>query len=391
MVLESEFTADERVEKEIKSLHSAGFQVSVAAYTFVNNMDEEKRENYTVFRRRISKWTYKSSAASLIIPLYFRFWFNYLDDLLKRNHFDVIHVHDLPLSKVAWKLAVKYNLWLVCDQHEYYSNWIVRTAHMNTLTGKLIRCFSNWKQYEKYWLGKADLVITVEDKLKKIYIENVKIAPEKIISLPNTPNGELFNLKNIKEVSENFRNSFVIFYAGGIDEIRGFSFILSALSKLKKDIPNILFLVAGKENRYFNIAEKARMLHVEEHVQYLGWVPLHLLPSYIAVSNVCLFVPKADNMEINNTIATKIYQYAAMGKPVIVSEAQMMKEFVEQHQIGKSIHYGNIDEFYDAVKYFYDHPELEESIKNRAIQIASGFTWESTSADFIHFYQKMIQ
>ena len=175
MVLAGEFPPDERVEKEIESLQKAGFTVAIAAYTMQNKPAVELYHDYIIYRKNISRLLYKSSAAALILPFYFNFWYRFLDSILKKEQFHFIHIHDLPLSKTGYQLARKHNLKLICDQHEYYSNWIVRTRHYNTGMGKIIRTFSNWTQYERKYLQKADLVITVADSLKEIYINQVKV------------------------------------------------------------------------------------------------------------------------------------------------------------------------------------------------------------------------
>ncbi len=389
MVLDKEFPPDERVEKEIHTLKENGFTVSVATCTFKSLPGEEHFNGYTIYRKRLSWILYKSSAAILLLPFYFRFWFNFLDEILNKDHYDIIHIHDLPLSKTGHQLAKKYHLKLVCDQHEYYSNWIIRTRHYNTLLGYLLR-LSPWKKYERYYLTRADLVITVEDSLRKIYVQQVGVNPGKIVTLPNTPLSGNFKHEVVdQKIIDQFSERFVLFYAGSLDHLRGIDFILNCLSELKNDINNILFLVAGKENAAFSLNKLIEERNLQDVVQYVGWVPLATLPTYIAASDICLFVPKADNLEINNTIATKIYQYAAMGKPVIVSEARMMKEFVESNGIGFSVHHGNKEEFCETVNKLYANREISEKIRNHAIQIASQYTWESTSINLVRFYKKM--
>jgi glycosyltransferase involved in cell wall biosynthesis len=390
MVLESEFPPDERVEKEIESLQRIGLDVSVAVYTFTKRPEKEHFKGFTIYRKPISKLLYKSSAAILLVPFYCIFWRRFLEALLSREKYDILHIHDLPLSKVGYQLACKHRLKLVCDQHEYYSNWIVRTRHYNTFPGKMIRLLSNWAGYERKYLQKADLVITVEDSLKKIYIENVLVPESRIITLPNTPRGELFNSGSIDpEIVSHYKNNFVLFYAGGLDHIRGIDFVARSVMLLKDEIPAIKFLVAGRENRAFSMAKMISELQAEAVVDFIGWVTLDKLPSYVAASAICVFVPRADNLEINNTIATKIYQYAAMGKPVIVSEARMMKEFVESNRIGFAVHYGNVNEFCDIVRQIYREPGIAAAIKTRAVDIAGRYIWENTSSEFVGWYVKM--
>lgn len=390
MVLAGEFPPDERVEKEMESLLKAGFTVAIAVYTMQNKPVVELCNNYIIYRKNISRLLYKSSAAALILPCYFNFWYRFLDSILKKDQFHFIHIHDLPLSKTGYQLARKHNLKLICDQHEYYSNWIVRTRHYNTEMGKIIRTFSNWSKYERKYLQKADLVITVADSLKEIYINQVKVSPLRVITLPNTPRLSDFNLANVDEdIVGKYKNKFVLFYGGSLDELRGIDFILQGVSRLKQEIHNLLFLVAGKENRTFNLQSLVTQYQVEKEVEYVGWVPLSILSSYVAASNVCLFVPRADNMEINNTIATKIYQYAAMGKPVIVSEARLMKEFVEANRLGFSVHFGNVEELCQSILNLRSSSEITEHIKSKAVTIAQQYSWEKTSIEWVNYYDHL--
>jgi glycosyltransferase involved in cell wall biosynthesis len=390
MVLAGEFPPDERVEKEIESLQKAGFKVAIASYTMQDKPAVELYHGYTIYRKNISSLLYKSSAAALILPFYFNFWYRFLNTILKQEQFNFIHIHDLPLSKTGYQLARKHHLKLICDQHEYYSNWIVRTRHYNSGIGKIIRIFSNWTRYEWKYLQKADLVITVADSLKDIYINRVKVLPEKVVTLPNTPRMSDFNVANVdEEIAGKYKNRFVLFYGGSLDELRGIDFILQAVSRLKQEIQNLLFLVAGKENRTFSLQLLVTKYQVEQEVEYVGWVPLSKLSSYVAASNICLFVPRADNMEINNTIATKIYQYAAMGRPVIVSEARLMKEFVEENKLGFSVHFGNVEELCQCVMKLKESPEFTENIKVRAVTIAHQYSWERTSMEFLNYYEHL--
>jgi glycosyltransferase involved in cell wall biosynthesis len=390
MILENEFPPDERVEKEIAVLQNSGFELAIAAYTFKNKPNIEKYNGYTIYRKKIPLLIYKSSAAGLIQPFYFQFWQKFICSILKKNDFGILHVHDLPLTRTALEVARKFGLKVVCDQHEYYSNWIVRTRHYNTFVGKIIKRLSQWDKYEKINLRKANMVVTVSEALRVIYINEVKIDPGKIVNLPNTPELSVFKVQNTDyKILEKYKDRFILFYGGGLDHLRGIEFICKAVSVLAKRIPEILFLVAGKENRAFSMEETIKRFDIKDHVDFVGWVQRGELPSYIAASHVCLFVPKADNMEINNTIVTKIYQYTAMGKPIVVSEARMMKEFVEKNKIGFSVDFGNGDQLCNIISKIWAEPELSVEIKRHASGIRHLISWEETSRDFLKYYIEM--
>lgn len=388
MLLERDFPPDERVEKEIASLIKQGFFIDIATYTFSNKAPVEKHNGYTIYRRDISKFYYKLSAAALILPFYFNFWRKFIAELFKSTRYDVIHVHDLPLSKVAYEFKRKYGVKLIFDQHEFYSNWIIHTAHYNKGIGKVVKQFSNWARYEQKYLNKADLVITVEEPLRQSYLSERGINPDKIITVPNTPSSGVFNLDNINSaVADKYKNDFVIFYAGGIDVLRGLDLIIRSLPAISIKISNVKFVIAGKVSGGFNPLELAKKYGVEHYIEMVGWLTLSEMASYIVASKVCIFTPPANRDEINKTIATKIYQYIALGKPVIVSSAKMMREFVENNKIGLAVEDVDSVGFSEAIFKLAFDDELYHTLSENCLKTAESYQWEKTSEILVDKYK----
>jgi len=118
-------------------------------------------------------------------------------------------------------------------------------------------------------------------------------------------------------------------------------------------------------------------------MKFVGWIDEEELPSYIAASDVCFFTPPANRDEINKTIATKIYQYAIMNKPIIVSNAQMMREFIEKNELGISIKSESYNEFYKAVIKIYNNEVAFKIMKK------DSWIWENTVKPMINRYEKL--
>ena len=391
MLLNEEFPPDNRVEKEAQCLIENGYHVTIACQTMEGRATFQFYNGIKIYRIRLTKLDYKLSAASLVIPTYFRKWKFFVSGLLKENNFDIIHVHDLPLASVGYYFKKKLDLKLVCDQHEFYSNWIVHTAHYNTPRGKVVKLLSNWEKYERKYLNKADLVVTVEEPLREIYIEQVGIPSDKIICLQNTPSVKVFNMENIdKVIVHDFKDQFVLFYAGGIDILRGIDVAIKALPIIIPEIQNVKIVLCGKIIKPFDPIRLAKELGVEEHVQFDGWTPIEKLPSYIQASKICFFTPPSNREEIHRTIATKIYQYLQYGKPVIVGQAKMMKNFVEKHQIGYVIDEESPAEFAEKVIYYYKNYKSEsERIQQNCALIKDKYVWEGTIKDLVTQYKAL--
>jgi phosphatidylinositol alpha-1,6-mannosyltransferase len=208
--------------------------------------------------------------------------------------------------------------------------------------------------------------------------------------LPNTPSGKIFESKVFDpDILARHQNRFVLFYAGNIDILRGLDVAVRALPLLKKEIPNVLLLLVGKIVKPYNPVELAEKLGVSEHFHFDGWSPIEKLPSYIQASDLCLFTPPANREEINRTIATKIYQYMQLDKPVIVGQAKMMKEFVESHGIGYAIDETSTEDFAQTVLKYYRSKGLEDKrIQENCEQIKGNFLWEKSVQPLLMKYKE---
>jgi glycosyltransferase involved in cell wall biosynthesis len=392
MILDGEFPPDDRVEKEALSLIGDGNRVSLMCLNYGSQKEIEVYKGISIIRLRINKTLRnKIMATYLVLPFYRYFWRKSILNFIRNNKTDVIHIHDLPLSDIGIELKKTHGFHIVCDQHEYYSNWIVNTAHYNTAIGKIVKHLSNWKAYEMKNLPLADLVITVEEPLRSIYLSETLIKPEKIIVLPNTPLASLFNASMKDEnIIKKYSKNFVIFYAGHLDILRGINTIIESLPLLRNHIPDIKFVFAGDFTaKYYNPLKTIEKLGVEDLTEYLGFIPIKELPSYIAASRVCVFIPPAISREINNTIATKIYQYLLMNKPIIVGQAGMMKDFVEKHRIGLSIKESDPQDFAEKIRLLHSNPSLIAEFEENTKKIAMNYSWEETSKVFLKSYQSL--
>jgi glycosyltransferase involved in cell wall biosynthesis len=392
MILDAEFPPDDRVEKEALSLIREGNRVFLLCLNYGGSDNSENYKNIEITRIRIKRpLRNKLQATYLVLPFYRMVWKRFIHKMVRKNSIDIIHIHDLPLSDIAIKLRRKYPVKIVCDQHEFYSNWIVNTAHYNTLAGKIVKALSNWGNYEKKYLRQADLVITVEEPLKDIYISETKLQENKIVPLPNTPSASLFNPKvSDPGILDKYKDNYVLFYAGRIDRLRGINTIIESLPLLKDSIPDLKFVFAGNfTKKYYDPIRHIESLGVKEYTEYLGWVPLVRLPFYIAASNICLHVPPNISAEVNSSIATKIYQYVLMNKPIIVGQAKLMREFVENNYIGLVIKDSDPGDLAEKIIKLHSSPSLTAEFENNTKKIAEKYSWESTSRPFLEFYQKL--
>jgi len=392
MLLENQFPPDERVEKEIRTLKNSGYEVDLACAARTDQPMNEQYKGFSIFRLKIDPLYYKLSVLVLIYPGYLGKWYRFVEELHKKNHYDIIHVHDLPLSKVGLKLKKKYGTRVVCDQHEYYSNWIIETAHYNTLPGRMVKLFSNWKKYERKSLQSCDLIVTVEQPLKDEYISEYGLPEEKLITLPNTPEKTVFHESNVHpDKFSEYADQFMLLYFGGIDILRGLDNVIRAIPEIISEVPDFKFVIAGRKYGGYDPELTAREVGVEEYLDFLGWLDLELIPSLIHQSNLGIFVPPSQRKEINQTIATKNYQFLVMKKPMIVGKAKYMKDFTEKLQVGISVDEGNPGEIASAIIRIANDKVFRNQLLDKCDRIGRNYYWEQTSEELVSAYQRLLK
>jgi len=387
MILNGEFPPDPRVEKEASTLKETGHEVHILCFSSQSN---KRYKGFRITRLRINKnLRNKLHALYLILPFYKWFWNYHITKILKKESFDAIHIHDLPLTDIGVKLKKQHKLYLICDQHEYYSNWILQNAHLNTFIGKIVKKLSDWKKYEKKYLSQADLVVTVEEPLRQEYIQNVGIKANKIINLPNTPLKKFSEVPRNDKIIQHYKTNFVLFYAGRINSLRGINTAIDALPIIHEYIPEIKLVLAGKTGKYDDPVKLAEKRGVKNLIDILGWVDPDDLSSYMEASDVCFHIPPVKREETNKTIATKIYQYIAIGKPIICSEAKMMKDLVLNNEIGIVSKADDSRDFAQKVIKLYKESSLKKKFENNCQKIAWQFLWENTSQKLVEKYKNL--
>lgn len=111
---------------------------------------------------------------------------------------------------------------------------------------------------------------------------------------------------------------FKVFYYGSFLPLQGIEYIVRA-AKLLEHERDIIFQIVGGGMRFGEIRALAESLDCK-NIGFLGWVPYHQLPEFIAQASVCLGGHFSDNTKAQNVIATKTYQFLGMARPTIVGD-----------------------------------------------------------------------
>ncbi len=110
---------------------------------------------------------------------------------------------------------------------------------------------------------------------------------------------------------------------GWIYEFSGMKEVAESLANFESD--SIKLMVVGDGDLYNTLYKMSTEENLKNKLILTGKVPFEQIPSYIAAADVCL-LPAYKNEIMMNIVPIKLYEYMAMGKPVIATNLPGIKK-----------------------------------------------------------------
>lgn len=387
VIVDNEFNNDPRVRREVDVLVRAGHSIYVLCYGFDNKIYDDI-ENVTIVRIRIS-----SKKRNLLfflfnlISLYEKLWSKHIGILINQCNPDVLHVHDLYMSRAAFignKRAGK-DIPITLDLHENYPYAIESYNWTKGLLRRTITQTWKWKSKEGEYLGYASKIIVLSSHYKTELLNKYDfLNKEKIFVYPNFPDIRRFQKFQIKSVD--FINIYppILLYFGGISERRGIFATLDILREVLEIGKSASLLCVGpvdkSDSRRFKKYLKDKVL--ENHVQHIPWIDISVLPSVMEASDigVASFIK---NPQHDSGVANKIYQYMFGKLPILASNCLPQKEVIVKYECG--LVYENKQQFLEYLILLIESAELRKKLGE------NGYNAIKNKIDFNKYNQNLLK
>jgi glycosyltransferase involved in cell wall biosynthesis len=361
IVVDNELNNDIRVLREIGILKEQGFEIFVLCFGFVTTYKDP------VDKIHITRIIIPKKVKDILffmfnaIPLYEWFWAAKIKKFIIQNDVEYLHVHDLYMSRAAYKGIRKTNfkIPLILDLHENYP-YTVRTY--NWTKGFLRRLVSRpdeWEKKEPEYLSYADRIIVLSNDFRDVLLNKYhELEEDRFVVLPNVPDLSQPEYQSKGVANNPFKQGFpIIFYYGVIAERRGIFDALRVFTNLIEEGCSVNFLLIGpvdkKDYPLFSQIVESDLL--KDHIHYIPWIESKEFPAYLGISDICL-APFHKNPQHESGVANKIYEYMLGGKPLIVSDCLPQQNLVEKNNCG--LVFRNMTEFRDAVIKLINNREL---------------------------------
>jgi glycosyltransferase involved in cell wall biosynthesis len=198
------------------------------------------------------------------------------------------------------------------------------------------------------------------------------VSPEKIGVVANGVDLSRFSLHRQADgqlIGPELRNRFVVAYVGTHGMAQGLETVVDAAALLKAS--DIHFLFAGDGARREAVMARAKELELT-NVTFTGLVPTTAAEEYLRLSEIVL-IPLKRTRQIQITLPAKIFEAAALGKPMIVSAEGAAADLVERYGAGLAVPPEDPEALAAAILQLHCEPSLRARLAHGGLALALDF------------------
>ena len=335
MLCHSHYEEDTRIRREAEALASAGHHVEVLALGRPGSGSVAWVRGVRV--RRLPVQHVQGHGIVGYLVEYLSFFMLALASVLKvltDRRPDVVQVHTLPDFLVFAALPARWmGTPVILDMHEAMPPFFaVRFKAFNRrFASRLITLV------ERLSVRCADVIITVNDTLRDRLI-GIGIEADRVVTVLNTPDLSVFDASAYPARSFMSGGTLRLVYAGSLTPLYEVRVMLEAIARIHSDPPsesadlNVHLDILGRGDSEPELRRLVERLGLTENVQFHDRVAVEEVPAWIAGADVGV-APTRRDPYTEMSISTKLFEYVAMGKPVIASRLRTVERYFDDRAI----------------------------------------------------------
>lgn len=232
---------------------------------------------------------------------------------------------------------------------------------------------------ENSFLSQVDFITTINDKHKQIIQSRIK---RPVYVIRDGVHEEILNQTWISLKDKTDLEKTVMIFVGQVNHFR-LDPLLRTMPALLKEFPNLYLKVAGSGPQLARYRRMVESLGLKDKVVFEGYISHEKIFDYIAAADIAY----SDDWSING-FPMKIFEYMAMGKPVVAEETESIKELLVDN--ANAFLYRNEAELKEKILILARDEQLRREIGENAKQMIRDHTWEKRGEELNLIYRQYI-
>jgi glycosyltransferase involved in cell wall biosynthesis len=387
MLTHSYYEEDARVRRAAETLVLAGYAVDVFGLRPPGETPEAVIDGVVLHRLGVER--HQGAGIGTYLAEYTAFLLRAMVAATvahRRRRYALLHVHTLPdfLAFAGVPLRLAAGVPILLDLHEAMPEFFrsrfparaSRAAHGSLLL------------QERASIAVARAVVTVNDALAERLVQ-LGVAPAKISVILNAPDLRWFDPASQPTRPFMEDGELRLVYAGALTPTYELDVVVDAVARLaglRPDLP-VGLAVYGRGDSEPALRERIRARGLDDRVRLHGRIPLEAVPAAIAAADIGL-APTARSRFTDMSLSTKLFEYAAMGKPVVASALPTVDRYFPPGTVAGYAP-GDPDALARAVLALVDDPAGREAGRAATASRAAELSWSHQAARYLGLVERL--
>ena len=386
MVVHSYYEEDPRVRREAEAVRASGRQVDV--FSLRREADPSDGELNGVRIHRINVQRHQGAGVGTYLREYADFLLRAAVALTRahgRRRYALVQVHTIPDALVFAALPLRLlGVPVILDMHEAMPEFF-RMRFPGASRPAVHRALV---LQERASIAMANASITVNDALARRLVD-MGVPERKVHVVLNAPVLARFDPGAYPARPFMADGTLRLVYAGALSMVYEVDVALAALASLRTTRPDLRITLDlyGRDFAEVPLRDQAASLGLADAVTFHGRVPLEEVPAALARADVGL-APTRRTEFTDFSLSTKIFEYAAMGKPVVASRLPMVEAMFPAGTV-TTYTAGDADALGAALLALVDDAPAREAAIARTSELVAGLAWERVSVPYLELVESL--
>jgi glycosyltransferase involved in cell wall biosynthesis len=389
-VWDADYPWDVRTEKICATLTSAGHDVHIVARNRAWRPTEERLPEGTVHRMTPWRWLGRRLDAALGFPAFFSpRWYALLDRTVRQVRPHVLIGRDIPLAPTTIWVGRRHGVPVVLDVAEHYPAMIqviYETGRQRPLD-YLVRNPAAVRAVERYAVRRAGLNLVVVDEMVD-RLAAMGVPRDRIDVVSNTtPRSRAEPEPPRRDKAPGAPIELV--YLGNLEVARGIGELVDAVALLRDEGLPVRARIVGKgrDAELFQAQARDRGLTAAQ-IEFLGYVDRDTALATVEGADIGV-LPHHYNDSWNATMPNKLFDYMAVGLPVVTSHAKPCARIIRETGAGEVFEAGDARSLADAIRRLAS-PSARAACGEAGRRAVLGrYNWETETAVLVRSIERV--
>jgi glycosyltransferase involved in cell wall biosynthesis len=381
MVAYSFYDEDNRVRRYAEALAKRGDHVEALSLRKEGQPKEDVINGVHVYRIQMRLVNEKGKFSYLRrLILFFVRSMLFLTRNQIAGRYDLIHVHSVPDFEVFSALVPRLTgTKVILDIHdlvpEFYSS---KFSHSKKTFG-----FRALVAVEHLSSAFSNHVIAANHIWQK-RLEERSVTADRCTTFLNYPDTGIFQPRG-RDRSD---GKFIILYPGTLNYHQGLDIAIRAFARIEKQVPHAEFHIYGAGEQVPLLQSLISELGLGEKVFLRSKLPIPKIAALMENADLGV-VPKRNNNFGNEAFSTKIFEFMAVGTPVIVPDT-LIDTFYFNDSVVKFFHANDDQSLADAMLLLIQNKDLRDSLVKNAAEFVQKYTWDANQGGYLQLVDSLV-